>query len=178
MARRVVHIFIFLALACSIPAMAFEEGLSSGNSAPNFNGNYTTGEAFSLGSLEKRPKVISFFWMRNISCIKSLTEIARIEKKHNAAKFIYVNLGEEKAETVQAFINNLPVRPSAVVLAAPSVKGQYLFSNFPHTVFLDENNKVKMVISGNSEEKYRKLDMDIARMETGQHMNEMLEKME
>lgn len=138
------------------------EGLKAGSAAPNIYGRKMDNSPFTLSSEAAGPKVISFFWVKCIPCKKELPEMAAMEKKYPNVKFIAVHADAGYAKELPAFLREIGAAPSTVVVADKAVAASYAFTAFPHTVVIDANNKVRLVLSGYDEANMARLEGFVA----------------
>ncbi len=127
------------------------EGLMLGSAAPNIFGRKMDDSPFTLSGEGAGPKVISFFWVKCVPCKKELPEMAAMEKKYPHVKFIAVHADAGYAKELPEFLREIGAFPSTIVVADNKVAASYSFKAFPHTVLVDTNNKVRLVLSGYDE---------------------------
>ena len=151
--KTLFSLFIF---SLYLPSYA-SEGLKIGSQAPNIIGRTLDGKLFRLNKLGPNLKVINFFWYRCVPCEKELPELKSLEKKHPEVKFFAVHTEDIARDKVVEFLNGLGGYPSNIILANKRVKPLFNFDGVPHTVVLDEKNRVKLVLGGYTEENMKNL---------------------
>lgn len=158
-----------LAILTVVPVVSADgvtkaEGLKVGSAAPNIFGRKTDESPFNLHKSDAGPKVISFFWVKCIPCKKELPEMAAMEKKYPNVKFIAVHADADNAKELPAFMREIGTAPATVVIADNSITKRYAFTAFPHTVVIDGNNKVLLVLSGYNEDNMARLESFIKKI--------------
>lgn len=166
---RYIGLVVGAAVLALTPVMAAEtpkaEGLKVGSAAPNIFGRRTDEAPFNLHKEGAGPKVISFFWVKCIPCKKELPEMAAMENKYPKVKFIAVHADADSAKELPAFMEEIGKHPTTVVIADKNITARYAFSAFPHTVVIDANNKVLLVLNGYSEDNMTRLENFINKIE-------------
>ncbi len=133
------------------------EGLVVGSKAPNFLGRTLDGKVFRLNKSEGKLKVVNFWWVFCKPCVVEMPELIELEKKYTDVKFIFVHVYAKDNDKIPGFLKNLGITPSTVVLGNSKLLTLYKFQALPHTVVLDSNNKILLVLSGYTEENMKKI---------------------
>lgn len=142
-----------------------EEGLKLNDKAPNFIARTLDDELFRLNKMEPGPKVISFFEVTCLPCKKELPEMAALEASHKGVHFLLVHVGNQPASEVKKFLAGLKAHPARAVYTGAKIMETYNFTAFPHTLLLDADNKVKLVLSGYTENNMNMLEAAIKKVE-------------
>ena len=159
----VLILTVAVSLAGAVGAAdAAEEGLSLGSSAPNIIGRTVSGEIFRLNKLDGRLKVVNFWWVKCIPCKKEMPELAALEKKYPDVEFVSIHTSSSDEKGIEAFLGALSAHPKTIVKSTKKVMEMFKFSGLPHTVVLDKNNKVVLVLVGFTEETMKKLNKALA----------------
>jgi thiol-disulfide isomerase/thioredoxin len=129
--------------------------LTVGDVAPQIIGRDISGNLFALTRLDKKPKVINFFWVDCKPCQKELPLLAKKEKEYPQVIFVAVHAeinhdtdSNYNIEDIQAFGAKLKAHPKALVLGSDRLKQQFGIEGFPASVLLDKNNKVEQILYG------------------------------
>jgi thiol-disulfide isomerase/thioredoxin len=141
---------------------AADEGLSLGSVAPNIIGRTVDGKIFRLNKLDAKLKVVNFWWVKCIPCKKEMPELAELEKKYPDVEFVSVHTSSNDEKGIQAFLDALSAHPTTIVKSTKKVMEMFKFASLPHTVVLDKNNKVVLVLVGFSEKTMEKLNKVLA----------------
>ncbi len=142
-----------------------DEGLKVNDQAPNFIARTLEDELFRLNKMESGPKVISFFEVTCLPCKKELPEMAALEKRHKGTHFLLVHVGNQTAGDVKKFLAGVKAHPARAVYTGPKIVEQFNFIGFPHTLLLDADNNVKLVLSGYTENNMSLLEAAINKVE-------------
>lgn len=144
--------FLLLPLCCM-------EGLAAsgpvvGKESPPLTGRTLDDSLYSLARDKQKPKVVNFFWVECKPCAVEMPELAKMEKKYPAFKFISVhtipnttNVSVEP-QLVADFVTKLPAAPSTIITTGASVQSTFKFLGFPFTMVLDKNNVVLVTFDG------------------------------
>lgn len=135
-----------------------EEGLKVNDNAPNFIARTLDDDLFRLNKMEPGPKVISFFEVTCIPCKKELPEMAALETRHKGVHFLLVHVGNQPASEVKKFLAGISAHPARAVYVGSKILETYNFTAFPHTLLLDADNNVKLVLSGYTEKNMQRLE--------------------
>lgn len=157
----ILAVVVPFAVAASV-AGAAAEGLSVGSSAPNIIGRTIDGKIFRLYKIDGRLKVVNFWWVKCIPCKKEMPELAKLEKQYPDVEFVSVHTSSNDEKEIQAFLDALSAHPTIIVKSTKKVMEMFKFSGLPHTVVLDKNNKVVLVLVGYTEETMNKLNKVLA----------------
>jgi len=139
--------------------------LSVGDKAPQIIGRDISGSLFALSRLEKKPKVINFFWVQCKPCQKELPLLAQKEKKYPGVIFsaIHAELNQDTGsnyniEDIQAFATSLKAHPKSLVLGSNRLKKEFGVQGFPATVLLSSDNTVEKILYGFNDKTVKQLN--------------------
>jgi thiol-disulfide isomerase/thioredoxin len=144
--------------------------LKVGDTAPQIIGRDISGELFALTRLDKKPKVINFFWVECTPCKKELPLLAKKEAEYPQVIFAAVHAeinhdtdSNYNIEDIQAFGKKLKAHPKTLVLGSDRLKQQFGIKGFPASVLLDKNNKVEKILYGFDEKTIKTLKTWLAK---------------
>ncbi len=139
--------------------------LSVGDKAPQIIGRDISGSLFALSRLDKKPKVINFFWVQCKPCQKELPLLAQKEKKYPDVIFsaIHAELNQDTGsnyniEDIQVFAKSLKAHPKSLVLGSDRLKQEFGVQGFPATVLLSADNTVEKILYGFNEKTVKQLN--------------------
>lgn len=155
MKRCLVFILVLIGLHSALARA--EEGLKVNGTAPNFIARTLDDELFRLNKMEPGPKVVSFFEVTCLPCKKELPEMAALEARHKGVHFLLVHVGNQPASEVKKFLAGIAAHPARVVYTSSKILETYNFTAFPHTLLLDADNNVMLVLSGYTEKNMQRL---------------------
>lgn len=154
--KNILAVLMILVLPTAVHA-AQGAGPEVGLPAPGLIGRTLDDQPYRLKSDKGRVKVINFFWVGCKPCRQEMPELAQLEKKYPAVKFISVHTQEEPQEKVAAFVKSLPGAPSNIVMTSGGLQETFQYLGLPHTILLDEDNVVLMNLVGFTPDNMRRL---------------------
>jgi len=144
--------------------------LKVGEASPQIIGREISGDLFALTRLEKKPKVINFFWVDCKPCQKELPLLAKKEKQNKDVVFaaVHAELNFETGSNydvkdIAAFAKTLKAHPDTMVLGSERIKHQFGIQGFPASVLLSADNKVEKILYGFNEETIKQLNSWLAK---------------
>lgn len=145
--------FIFYFFIASFTNSAL--GLSVGDTVPQVVGRKIDGSMFSLANLNKKPKLINFFWVDCPPCLEELVYLAKKESLNPSVIFVaihaeinYKTQDNYNIEDIVMFSKKLKRHPLNLVLGSHRLKEYFKIKGFPVNILLDENNKVEKILYG------------------------------
>lgn len=130
------------------PALVMAEGLDIGSKAPNIMARTLDGKIFRLNKINAKLKVINFWWVLCLPCKAEMPELAKLEELHTEVKFVAIHVVKVGKPEIISFLSDLSKAPKNVVMSNKRILTLYKFQALPHTVVLDKDNIVRLVISG------------------------------
>jgi serine/threonine-protein kinase len=134
------------------------EGLKVGVTAPNIMGRTLGGKIYRLYKSEAKLKVLNFWWVRSLTSKTEMQQLAKLEKQYPGVEFISVHSVSVSREKIIAFLEVLSGSPSVIVMGNKKVQQLYKFQTIPHTVVLDNENRVLLAITGYTSENMKQLE--------------------
>lgn len=141
------------------------DGLKVNEKAPNIIARTLDDDLFRLYKAGQGPKVVNFFEVTCVPCKKELPELAGLEARHKNVRFVLVHVGDQSADEVRKFLGSLKARPSTAVYTGKKITETYKFNAFPHTFLLDSDNKIRLILSGYTENNMQLLEAAIKEIE-------------
>lgn len=139
------------------------EGLKVGDIAPNIMGRTLEGKIYRLNKSQAKVKVLNFWSAKSITSKMEMPQLAKIERKYADVEFVSVHAVKLPREQIVAFLGTLSSSPSKIVMSGKKVQQLYKFETIPHTVVLDDQNKVLLTITGYSDDNMKKLEKILKR---------------
>lgn len=143
--------------------------LQVGDQSPQIIGREISGDLFALTRLEKKPKVINFFWVDCKPCQKELPLLAKKEKQNKDVVFAAIH-AEQNFETesnygiedIQTFAKTLKAHPDTMVLGSDRIKRQFGIQGFPASMLLSADNKIEKILYGFNDDTIKQLNAWLA----------------
>ncbi len=147
--KKVIVIFCLILISPAlVMAEGLVEGLEIGSKAPNVMARKLDGKIFRLNKINAKLKVINFWWILCLPCKAEMPELAKLEELHPKVKFVAIHTVKVGKAEIISYLNTLTKAPKNVVMSNKKVLTLYKFQALPHTVVLDKDNIVRLVISG------------------------------
>lgn len=162
------NILCLMLTLCSVSPLTW--ALNVGDQSPQIIGRQISGDIFALSRLDKKPKVINFFWVDCKPCKKELPLLAKKEKQNKSVVFAAVH-AEQNFETesnyeiqdIQDFAKTLKAHPNTMVLGSDRIKRQFGIQGFPASVLLSADNKVEKILYGFNDSTIKELNSWLAK---------------
>ena len=134
------------------------EGLTVGSVAPNIMGRTLGGKIYRLNKSAAKIKVVNFWSVKSLTSKMEMPQLAKLEQQYAGVEFISVHAVKLPKEEIIAFLGTLESVPSKIVMSGKKVQQLYKFETMPHTVVLDDQNKVLLAITGYASNNMKKLE--------------------
>ena len=126
-----------------VQQLAVFKQVEPGSVAPDFKGTTSGGETVSLHGLKAKVKLVDFWASWCGPCRQEMPNVVKIYKKYREAglEIIGVSLDTKAPDWLKAMKDEKMTWPN-IMDEQQGIAARYLVRGIPHTVLLDENNRI------------------------------------
>ncbi|WP_255469394.1 TlpA disulfide reductase family protein [Butyricimonas hominis] len=126
-----------------VQQLALFKQVELGSVAPDFTGTMSGGESVSLHGIKAKLKLVDFWASWCAPCRQEMPNVVKIYKKYREAglEIIGVSLDTKVPDWLKAMQDEKMTWPN-IMDEQKGISARYLVRGIPHTVLLDENNRI------------------------------------